>query len=287
MEVWISENAARVRPGLRYIGERIDKHTGELKPPIVLNKWNRIRAKRIDTATGEVVTGLPDPDAKPKTRSECRKFTVGSARRLKFNSLDFNPHWLLTLTYDKIPDVRKCYEDLNRYLTWLRSIGVKKYLWVAEMQSRGALHFHVIIPWGKYGRVLWAWSGIKSGDSWHSRPAACMAWGRCAHLSVKSWLSCGRIERIRAAEGGRAYVRKYLSKGSEQQWNGRRWGSHRVNRYTTNCGTLVRTFQKITGKGKRDFIFGRETNPVEFAKLEQLVKLFTGEQQCGKSSALP
>lgn len=273
MEVWINDNAARIRPGLRYIGDRINRETGELQPPIVLDKWTRKLTAVIDTETGEVKTGEPDEIVK-KPRGACTKFTTSSVRRLKFNSLDFVPVWLLTLTYGTIPDVRKCYADLNRYLTWLRSIGVEKYVWVAEMQSRGALHFHVIIPDGNYRRNLWAWGVVDVDGRKHSRPAACLAWGRAAHLPRKHWCSCGRIERVRSGQGGRAYIRKYLSKGSDIQWQGRRWGSHRVQRFRWSCKPLVRAFYKITGKGQRDTIFGRETNPIEFAQLKQLFEQF-------------
>jgi hypothetical protein len=56
--------------------------------------------------------------------------------------------WFVTLTYRGVDDWRpghisRCYRALRK---WCRKLGVPfRYLWVAELQKRGALHYHVAI----------------------------------------------------------------------------------------------------------------------------------------------
>lgn len=269
MEVWLNESAARIRPGFRKILGDPCPFTGK-REPIILDKWHKRPSEPfVDKVTGECTPG-PKTWSRSKTRGKTGKFTVASARRMKFNALSFDPVWMITLTYGDIPNPRRCYTDLNRYLTWLRSRGITQYLWVAEMQSRGALHFHIILPDGNYRKLLWSWVGVCVDGTQYCRPLACVAWGRCSNQPIRTWVSCGRIERIRSVQGGRSYVQKYLSKGSNQDWNGRRWGSNRVARLRAKCNLVVRTYFRLVGTKMRDMVFGRGT-----VQYDLIVRLFS------------
>lgn len=101
---------------------------------------------------------LVDPRAK---RLKRMRSTVNHAARL----LHFDAHsernaalWnkkFLTLTYAQLDDWEPGHVRafLNNVRDWCRRRGVRlRFVWVAELQKRGALHYHVIIwlPKGKY-----------------------------------------------------------------------------------------------------------------------------------------
>jgi len=279
MQVTVSAGAVRVTPSLRYLGKRLDKRTGEVLPAKVLDKWTKPCI--VDRYSGELISRSEDQrrngrkrdsDGREvwKTRGEARKFTTASVRNLRFASWQFPLEFMITLTYDVIPDVRKAKDDLNRYLTWLRSVGVTQYLWIAELQKRGALHYHIVIPNGKYCDLLRKRTKITVDGVVHYRPAACVAWGRCAHLPLRVWLSAGRFERVRSVEATRSYVRKYLSKGSSQEFVGRRWGSHRFGKTKIQNARIVRAFFRAKGWKQRDVIIGTTEDPITVAMLRQI-----------------
>jgi len=309
MHATITDKAVRITPSLRYIGPCTDKKTGQVYPARVLDKWTKPTV--LDPATGEVVSrgtfgrrsreydrwvrgfGIPDGKIraalreikgyeypKPtKTRGEARKFSTGSVRRLRLAAWQLNFDYMITLTYDVIPDVRKAKDDLNRYLTWLRSVGVKQYLWVAELQKRGAIHYHIIIPNGRYCDLLRQRIKVCLDGREHTRPRACVAWGRCAHLPVRVWLSAGRWERIRSVESARSYVGKYISKTGEgsQEFAGRRWGSFRFQRRVVSSSQLVRTFFRLKGWKQKDVVIGTEADEPSVALLLRIHARINGE----------
>jgi hypothetical protein len=208
----------------------------------------RIWANRLDL--GEVESH--------KERGKVETFSFQSARRLRFASYSVNFDYMLTLTFASIPSPEYAKQCLNRYLTWLRSVGVKSYLWVAELQKRGAIHFHLILPEGPYcallrQRVAFFVDGVK-----YLRPLACVAWGRCIDSPCRVWLSCGSWERVRVVENARRYLGKYLSKTSEGAgtFSGRKWGTHRFKKQVYANSRIVRAIFRSQSWKLKDTIWG-------------------------------
>lgn len=49
---------------------------------------------------------------------------------------------MLTLTYARVGDWEP--RHISHCMAWLRDQGVRAYVWVAELQRRGAVHYHVL-----------------------------------------------------------------------------------------------------------------------------------------------
>lgn len=108
---------------------------------------------------------------------------------------------------------------LDPFFTYCRNVlGLRNYVWVAELQERGEIHFHAIVnEFLDKDKVRAAWlrhcdnSGIIQGSTLGHRPATA-------------------IEACRSYKGSRSYAAKYLSKGLKSgAIVGRIWsGSHSV-----------------------------------------------------------
>lgn len=144
-----------------------------------------------------------DPKASRVTR--LRK-GLGIAAKQLHNQGDKNQTiWMLTLTY-KGDNRQWRPEHISRYLDALRKwhyarTGSKtvRYAWVAELQQRGVIHYHVIV---------WLGGGLtppKPDQSWHSLD----------RKGVKQWhppmWSHGMSNRLRSTAPV-AYLMKYASK---------------------------------------------------------------------------
>jgi hypothetical protein len=104
--------------------------------------------------------------------------------------------WFVTLTYRGVNDWRADHvsQAIQRYRNWCRKIGVPcKYTWVAELQSRGAVHYH-LMAWlpPRVRMPKWDKGGM-------GRPAF---WGH-------GWTN------TQVARAGVGYLMKYLSKLGE------------------------------------------------------------------------
>jgi hypothetical protein len=66
---------------------------------------------------------------------------------------------MLTLTYKRVGDWMP--DDISGCMQWARRHGVRAYVWVAELQERGAVHYHVLVLWPKSER--WVKPIEKSG----------------------------------------------------------------------------------------------------------------------------
>jgi hypothetical protein len=161
----------------------------------------------------------------PPVRTEIQGFSEGSRRRLRF--LAGNPCQPLIsqfgMTYHNAkPDGRTAKKHINSFLTRLRyRFPETHYIWIAEFQSRGVLHFHLYLslPYdlpGLRGTLAAIWHKIAEPDSddhlmWHKRKDNFIAWD----MSNPSYLC------------------KYLDKASQKSipegftGMGRFWGNSR------------------------------------------------------------
>ena len=67
--------------------------------------------------------------------------------------------WFVTLTYRGIHDWRPNHisEAIRAFRTWCKRVNVPcRYTWVAELQSRGAVHYHMLV-WLPQGRRMPQW----------------------------------------------------------------------------------------------------------------------------------
>jgi len=82
-----------------------------------------------------------------ETRGVVSKMSHRSYREFCFlmNNISYSPPVMITLTFPaycpSTPKIKKLL--LNSFLSYLRSKGVKNYIWIMEFQERGALHFHI------------------------------------------------------------------------------------------------------------------------------------------------
>jgi len=109
--------------------------------------------------------------------------------------------WFVTLTYVGVDDWRADHmsKAIRLYRSWCKSKGVEcRYTWVAELQNRGAVHYH-LLAWLPQGVSMPKWD----------RPTR-MAHGR---FRAPFWPH-GMTERDEARSGV-GYLMKYLSKLGE------------------------------------------------------------------------
>jgi len=98
--------------------------------------------------------------------------------------------WMVTLTYRGVDDWRSHHmsDAMQRARVWCKREGFAfRYVWVAELQERGAIHYHV---------ALWLPRG--------KRPPK---------FDARGWWPHGMTQRIKA-RGAVGYLMSYLKKGS-------------------------------------------------------------------------
>lgn len=141
---------------------------------------------------------------------------LGNGRKLKHRQ------GFLTLTLPGVAtDDHKAIKAkvLDPFFTYCRNVlGLRDYVWTAELQDRGEIHFHALVnQFLPKDKVRRAWlnacdkSGIVSSSGGGSRPAT-------------------EIEECRSWKGSRIYAGKYLAKALRNgDIVGRVWsGSHSV-----------------------------------------------------------
>lgn len=140
-----------------------------------------------------------------KARITRMQKSVGISAKALHNLGEKNQRvWMLTLTYRGTNRNWKP-EHISRYLDGLRKwhysrTGTKKlrYVWVAELQKRGVIHYHVCV-WLNHGLTP---------------PKPDSAWKKHGHFQAPMW-GHGMSNRVRATHPV-AYLMKYASKGTSE-----------------------------------------------------------------------
>ncbi len=104
--------------------------------------------------------------------------------------------WFVTLTYRGVSDWRPDHvsKSVQAFRNWCRAAGVPcRYTWVAELQGRGAVHYH-LLAWLPHGVSMPHWDKAKG------RRAAFWPHG---------------MSNTEVARSGVGYLMKYLSKLGE------------------------------------------------------------------------
>lgn len=133
------------------------------------------------------------------TRGNVCEFSEASRKRLAFVASNTPVEFtvMITLTYPRefSSEGKAVKKNLNRILAWLRSKGMRDYLWFLEFQKRGAPHYHILTNVRvEKGALAEAWyRAVGSGDE--------------RHLAAGT-----RVERVRNVDGARRYAVKYSMK---------------------------------------------------------------------------
>lgn len=109
--------------------------------------------------------------------------------------------WFVTLTYRGVHDWQACHikEAIRGYRRWCQLRGLPcRYTWVAELQKRGAVHYH-LLAWLPHGVRMPKWDRRTVTPS-----------GR----KTASWWPHG-MTNVQVAKSGVGYLMKYLSKLGE------------------------------------------------------------------------
>lgn len=139
------------------------------------------------------------PSASAERRVKRLKRSVWLSGRL--HQLASNGHrapqcWFVTLTYRGVSDWRADHmgRACTAYRNWCKSVGVPcRYTWVAELQQRGAVHYHLL--------------------AWLPRHVAMPKWDRGRGKRAAFWTH--GMTNTQKARAGVGYLMKYLSKLGE------------------------------------------------------------------------
>lgn len=133
---------------------------------------------------------------------------------------------------------------LDPFFTYARNVlGLRDYVWTAELQKRGEIHFHVLLnQFLDKGRIRKAWND------------ACARSG-IVDMSQGSDKPSTEIEAVKSYNGSKAYAAKYIGKALRSgEIVGRLWsGSHSVTGFgsiTTNEVDDTPTMEAITAELK-------------------------------------
>jgi len=102
--------------------------------------------------------------------------------------------WFVTLTYRQISDWRADHVSaaVEAFRNWCRRVGVPcRYIWVAELQNRGAMHYHLL---------AWLPQGLRMPQ-----------WDRQPDRKRAAFWAHG-MTNTEPARAGVGYLMKYLSK---------------------------------------------------------------------------
>lgn len=157
---------------------------------------------------------------------------------------------MYTLTYR--PDVVHSNTHMGRFMDWLRTEqGDPLYCWVAELQKRGAVHYHVLalLPKGITPR----------SPSKNRRSKIGTAWG---------W-PYGRTHILRGVKYPH-YIQKYISKGDDGDGN----------EYPANCRTFGACHKRLGNYLSSDDIKRKRVECYPTWAIECAVEASAGDAYC-------
>lgn len=229
---------------------------------------------------------LLSPRSKAKLRDKCTAFYRSCGAQKTF----------CTLTFIQSIDDQTAVSILNKFLTQLRDDYSRfKYIWVAERQENGNIHFHCIfnqrLPVRRYN-ALWVLQQYNSGLRFENiSPAEIRQ--RYEDDSIHEILNPFDIKKIKSVYGLSFYLTKYITKNRSEGFTCLAWHcSRNVSRLFTktivsrSCMQAVASFvnsrlDKSTGeikkarevKGAFYQLFYIENKPYflrEMAEIEQI-----------------
>jgi len=127
--------------------------------------------RKLPTAT---YTGMVSGSTAKRIRRTVDIFLQKSPSKTVWNPITQRPNTFrltfLTLTLsakELIPHKEVYKKGLSPFLDWLRRRNVKSYLWKAELQKRGQVHYHITInQFLRYDAVRDEWNKIQRRAGW-------------------------------------------------------------------------------------------------------------------------
>jgi len=183
-----------------------------LQIPAVVPPFPSPRAYRASVASPGLVPYKTNPhkqliDLHPSARADRRVrrlkrsvWVSGYLHALPRNGFRPSIVWFVTLTYVGVDDwlAEHIAKATQRYSNWCRSKGVEcRYTWVAELQARGAVHYH-LLAWLPVGVHMPHWD----------QPTP-----KRYGLRAPFWPH--GMTQVEPAKSGVGYLMKYLSKLGE------------------------------------------------------------------------
>lgn len=142
----------------------------------------------------------------------------------------------LTVADQRNISAREGYQKLlKEFLRWVSRKGVTDYIWKAELQSRGQLHYHLTInQFIHYQEIQKAWNGLQRRAGLLDAYAK-----REGHFNPNST----DIHSVRNIKDFDAYLSKYIAKAEQNQekLNGKVWdcsSSLKKDRFSVELDSL-------------------------------------------------
>jgi len=203
---------------------------------------------------------------------------------------------MLTLTYGvNYPlNGKLAKEHLQKMLTYLKKLGCKAYLWFMEFQTRGAVHFHIMLDLGQFHinlyreelARLWAHITEPYGGFEYSRIKPDRFKRKLVRVDLDPKNSKAAVfevarhprtwELLRSKDGAAKYVTKYALKSEQKdvppgfKFAGRFWGT--TQEYSMS--NLVETWVHVDENGLEEML--RLMNR-DFSSFEYLPKIIVGD----------
>jgi len=123
----------------------------------------------------------------------------------------------LTLSCQQIIPPKEAYsEGLAPFLRWVRGVGVSDYIWKAELQARGQVHYHITTnQFIRYDQIKSTWNRIQERAGWLDDFVQ-----RHGHRNPNS-TDIHAVYKVRRLD---LYLCKYLAKDGGGLGGGRVWG---------------------------------------------------------------
>lgn len=142
---------------------------------------------------------------------------------------------------------------LNKFLTVLRKLFNRKiqYLWVAERQENGRIHFHIIFDCFvdvKYANSLWVLQQYNSGLKFQGITRAEILY-RYDNGTIDEVLNPFHIEKIQSIYGLSYYLTKYITKNKSEGFQCAAWHCSRgVSKLFTKVVCSLGCLQAAAGR---------------------------------------
>ena len=149
-------------------------------------------------------------EAKSKIKRVCRIFDF----YVKSNRIKSKKCSMITLSYPKnYPDDHTAKKHLDNFIKRINRFSFDfMYLWVAEKQKRGAIHFHIITPnYIPMDRINSGWAEIVR--KWYQK---------------NGYIFSHVLPNVKAVDNVSRYVTKYITKDENNKIEGNRYSISKV-----------------------------------------------------------
>jgi hypothetical protein len=228
----------------------IRKHKeSKSKTRVVRDASTNQRQIELRRSTSEVVRDMPIFKHSSRTKSKIKdKFTA-------FFKSSEGENTLVTLSFISKVEDKPAVAVLNKFLTALRSEKKFDYIWVAERQKNGNIHFHVLMNRRinvTRGNPLWVLQQYNAGIV-HEKYSHEEILDRFKKGTIGEILNPFDIRSVNSIDGLSLYLTKYLCKSSDE-FHCRVWHCSRgVSRLFTKALVSRSTFLQ-TGTVRNSYV---------------------------------